>query len=153
MALEPRLRLAVAACLLMLVAGGLVWVVQQAPSGSSEVGSFRVVVMGPGGDALADGFVESRATPFHALQALARAANVTVEVEQQPWIGPGCTAEYVIGIAGIRETATGGWNYYVRPVGGVWTWQWAGAACHALTPGDEVEWCWVEDDVCRHHAA
>jgi hypothetical protein len=152
MAIEPRVRLAVAALFLAGLLAGLAWVVGHAPDGSGEVGEFHVVVVGPGGAILHEGLVHSVATPLEALRALAEQAGFSVVVERQPWIGTGCTAEYVRGIDGIEETASGGWNYYVRSPGGPWTWQWAGAACHELGPGEQVEWCWVEDDVCRHHA-
>jgi len=148
-------RLAVAALLLASVAGGLWWVVAQAPDGAGAEGArgeFRTVVVGPSGEVSHDRNVTAEATPLAAVQALAALEGFTVEVEQQPWIGSGCTAAYVVAIAGDRETARGGWNYYVRSPGGSWEWKPAGAACHGLQPGDEVEWCWVELDVCRRHA-
>lgn len=148
-------RLAVAALLLVSVAAGLWWVVAQAPGGdvgSGARGEFRTVVVGPSGVPSHDRNVTAEATPLAAVQALAALEGFEVEVEQQPWIGSGCTASYVVGIDGTRETARGGWNYYVRSPGGDWEWKPAGAACHGLAPGDEVEWCWVELDVCARHA-
>lgn len=146
-------RLAVAVAVLATVAGGLWWVASSAPDGSAAFGDFRVVVVGPDGLVLADGVVRAEGTPLAVLQELALLDNLTLEVEEQPWIGSGCTAQYVVAIAGERESVTGGWNYYVRSGAGDWAWKPAGAACHRLEPGDEVEWCWVEADVCRHHAA
>lgn len=146
-------RFVVAVVLLASVAGGLWWVVSMAPpEGPQGEGDFRVAVVGPEGTMVADDVVRSRSDPLSALRGLAALEGFTVEVEQQTWIGPGCTAEYVVGIAGQRESSTGGWNYYVRSPGEDWEWKSAGAACYALEPGDEVEWCWVELDVCRHHA-
>ena len=119
-----------------------------------STGSFVVFVVGPDGSLLSDGTVTARGTPFDALGALADEEGFSVEVEQQTWIGGGCTATYVTGIAGRRESNTGGWNYYTRQTGeDDWAWGSAGAACHSLKAGDQVEWCWVESDVCRHHVA
>lgn len=152
-----NVRLAVAALLLVSVAAGLWWVVGQAPDGGEggegARGEFRTIVVGPSGEVTHDRTVSSEGTPLAAVQALAALEGFTVEVEQQPWIGSGCTAAYVVAIDGQRETARGGWNYYVRSPGGDWEWKAAGAGCHALAAGDEVEWCWVELDVCAHHAA
>jgi hypothetical protein len=147
-------RLVVAALLLATVAAGLWWTASLAPSGAGEAtGEFAVFVVGPDGAGLANGTVRSRGTPLDALLALADERGFAVDLEQQAWIGPGCTAQYVAGIAGHGETTTGGWNYYTRKAGGDWTWGSSGAACHQLHAGDQVEWCWVEADVCRHHAA
>lgn len=147
-------RLVVAVLLLGLLAGGLWWTASL-DGGDTPLatGAFPVVVVGPQGSALANGTVVARGTPFDALQELAARQGFSVETEQQAWIGAGCTATYVVGIAGHRETATGGWNYYTRQAGGDWAWGAVGAACHRLHAGDQVEWCWVEGDVCRHHAA
>lgn len=149
-------RLLVAILLLAALAGGLWWTASLAPgnarSGAEVVTApFSIFVVGPGGELLANGTVVARGTPFEVLQALAIEDGFTVEVEQQAWIGTGCTAEYVVGIAGHRETVSGGWNYYTRQPGEAWTWGPTGAACHVLRPGDQVEWCWVEADVCEHH--
>lgn len=149
------LRLAVAALLLATVGAGLWWVASSAPAAPADEvgrGEFRLVVVWTDGTLAVDRLVDARATPFDVLLAGAAAGNFTVDVERQPWIGSGCTAEYVRGIAGQGETTTGGWNYYVRSPGGTWEWKPAGAACHVLHAGDEVEWCWVELDVCGHHA-
>jgi hypothetical protein len=87
------------------------------------------------------------------VQALGAQRNFTVDLEERPLVGTGCSAHYLVGIAGQRETTTGGWNYYTRAAAGQsWSWRSAGAACYALSPGEQVEWCWVESDVCRHHA-
>lgn len=145
----------VAALLLATVGAGLWWVASSAPSSPAPdqlaEGEFRVIVMNEA-DVVDDGVVRSLPTPLAALRALGEADNFGVEVEQQTWIGSGCTAEYVVGIAGKRESSTGGWNYYVRSPGGDWEWKSAGAACYVLEDGDEVEWCWVELDACRQHA-
>jgi hypothetical protein len=141
----PRLPAALA--LLALLLAGLWWVASLAPDGSRAEWEGPVYVVGPGGASLGNGTVRSEATPLAALRAL----GLAVDVEQQPWVGPGCTAAYVRGIGGVGETAGGGWNYYVRSGGGPWTWRPEGAACYALSPGEEVEWCWVESDACRHH--
>jgi hypothetical protein len=146
------LRLLLAVSAVLVLAGAFWWSVSLAPRGESAVGDFLVFVVGPDGEAVANGPVASRATPLDALQVLASERGFLVEVEKQPWIGGGCTSTYVVAIAGHRETATGGWNYYTREAGGNWTWGPVGAACHVLQPGEQVEWCWVESDVCRHHA-
>lgn len=148
--MTPRLPVAVA--LLLLLLGGLWWVASLAPGGEAGAWEGPVYVVGPDGAVAANGTVHSQATPLAAVQALGQARGFGVEVEQQAWIGPGCTAAYVRGIGGVSETATGGWNYYVRSAGGDWTWQADGAACFVLQPRQELEWCWVESDVCRHHA-
>ena len=145
-------RFVVAALVLGLLAGGLWWTTSLGEGGEAiPVGTFPVFVVGPDGGLLANGTATARGTPFDALQALAEAQGFQVEVEQQTWIGGGCTATYVVGIAGQRESTTGGWNYYTRRTGGEWTWGSSGAACHPLAAGDQVEWCWVESDACRHH--
>ena len=147
------MRLVVAVALLGLLAGGLWW---SSTSGKEDgaigAGTFTAYVVGPEGTVLASGAATARATPFHVLEALAKEQGFTVEVEQQPWVGGGCTATYVVGIAGQRESTTGGWNYYTRKAADeAWKWGASGAACHRLAEGDQVEWCWVESDVCRHH--
>lgn len=151
-------RLAVAVFLFAVLAAGLWWTGSSSDNGNGNGlpsrGDFHVFVVGPDGLGVANGTVDSSATPLDSLLALGEARGFPVEVEQQTWIGSGCTAAYVVGIAGHRETMTGGWNYYVRPAGvegAEWTWSSGGAACHRLSPGDEVEWCWVEADTCRHH--
>jgi hypothetical protein len=145
-------RLPVAIVLLLLLLGGLWWVASLAPDGGVGAWGGPVYVVGPDG-LLANGTVVSEATPLSAVEALGTARGFGVEVEQQPWIGKGCTAAYVRGIGGVSETGSGGWNYYVRSAGGGWTWRPEGAACYVLTAGQEVEWCWVESDVCRRHVA
>ena len=145
-------RLVVAVLLLAGLAGGLWWTASLAPDGSTGSRDvFAVYVVGPGGGLVANGTVVAMGTPLEVLRALANNAGFAVDVEQQAWIGGGCTAAYVVGIAGHRESSTGGWNYYTRQPGEPWAWGSAGAACHPLQPGDEVEWCWVEADVCQHH--
>jgi hypothetical protein len=148
--MTPRLPAALA--LLLLLAGGLWWVAARAPHGDAGTWEGPVYVIGPGG-LLANGTVASQATPLAAVEALGNARGFRVEVEQQPWIGRGCTAAYVRGIGGVAETSNGGWNYYVRSSGGDWTWRPEGAACYVLSSGQQVEWCWVESDVCKGHVA
>jgi hypothetical protein len=149
------MRLPVAGALFLALAGGLWWTASLAGEGgagtATATGSFPVFVVGPQGESLANGTVVSQGTPLAALQALSAQQGFLVETEEQTWIGDGCTATYVVGIAGQRETTSGGWNYYTRRPGGPWAWGPAGAACHRLSAGDEVEWCWVEADVCGHH--
>lgn len=145
-------RVFVAVALFVLLGGGLWWTASQAPQGGDVVvGDFPVYVVADG-EVVANGTVHAPGTPFEVLRALAGRLGLTLTVEQQTWIGGGCTATYVAGIGERRETASGGWNYYVRNDGGDWTWKPDGAACLALRPGDEVEWCWVEADSCRTHA-
>ena len=135
----------------VLVAGGIAWIATLAPEHAAGSGAFAVHVVGPDGP-LANGTVAlDGANALTALQALAAAQGFTVDVEEQAWIGDGCTRHYVRGIAGHDETATGGWNFYVRRAGEAWEWQSMGAACRGLQPGEDLEWCWVEADVCRHH--
>ena len=142
--------------LLALLGGGLWWTAsldaqESRGNGDAAAGPFPVFVVGPDG-LLANGTAFAPGTPYETLLALAQAQGFTVDSEQQAWIGGGCTSTYVVGIAGHRESATGGWNYYTRRAGSAdWTWGSSGAACHRLAPGDEVEWCWVEADACRHH--
>ena len=145
-------RLVVAVAVLGALAGGLLWTASSGGDGDAvATGPFEVFVVVPEGALLSQGIVSARGTPFDTLQVLAETRGFEVEVEQQAWVGPGCTATYVVGIAGQRETATGGWNYYTRQPGKGWAWGSSGAACHRLAPDDQVEWCWVEADVCRHH--
>jgi hypothetical protein len=146
-------RLVVAAVLLCSLAGGLWWVASLAPRPGDGEGTHAVFIVAPDASVLANATVTSRPTPLAVLQALSVQRGVAIEVEQKPAVGSGCTAAYVVSIAGIRETTTGGWNYYVRQPGAEWAWKPAGAACYGLAVGDQVEWCWVESDVCRHHVA
>lgn len=144
----------VAAIVLLVAFGGLFWWASSAPSSDGPVvGEFAVSVVGPEGERFANGTVHAVGTPYEVLRALAAERGFAVEVEEQPWIGPGCTAVYVKGIGPWSESATGGWNYYVRAAGGDWTWRPEGAACLALQPGQSVKWCWVEGDRCGHHEA
>src|SRR5688572_5736171 len=110
-------RLAFALLLLAALAGGLWWTASMPDGGDPATAPFDVFVVGPDGASVANGTVVARGTPLDALQALADERGFPVEVEQQAWIGGGCTAAYVVGIAGQRETATGGWNYYTRQPG------------------------------------
>lgn len=145
-------RLTFAVFLLVALAAGLWWSYSLAPPAPViGEGRFDVFVVGPGGGLLSNGSIQSRATPFDVLLAMAREAGFGVETEQQTWIGDGCTATYVVDIAGHRESVSGGWNYYTRQPGGEWSWRAAGAACYALGAGEQVEWCWVEGDTCARH--
>ncbi|MFA5943304.1 MAG: hypothetical protein WC876_02435 [Candidatus Thermoplasmatota archaeon] len=147
-------RLVVAVVVLGGLAGGLWWTASLVPEGpTSSPDVFAAYVVGPGGGLVANGTVVAIGTPFEVLRALAESEGFDVEVEQQTWIGEGCTSAYVVGVAGHHESAHGGWNYYTRQPGESWAWGSVGAACHTLEPGDEVEWCWVEGDVCQHHVA
>jgi hypothetical protein len=146
-------RFVVSLLALALLAGGFWWTTSVSDDATAPgVGSFHVSVVGRDGVHLANGTVLAKGTPLDVLQALADEQGFIVETEQQAWIGGGCTATYVLGIAGQRETKTGGWNYYTRGPGEEWSWGPSGAACHRLTAGEQVEWCWVESDVCEHHA-
>jgi hypothetical protein len=146
-----RLRFLAAAGLLALLSAGAVWVAGLAPHGTTAAAPHFVAVVGPGGAIMANGTIEAEpATPLGALQALGFARGFDVEVEESAGFG-GCSRHYVVGIAQQRETASGGWNFYVREPSGAWEWQPAGAACVELDAGDEVEWCWVEGDVCERH--
>ncbi|MHB1262241.1 MAG: hypothetical protein ACYC2H_11065 [Thermoplasmatota archaeon] len=145
-------RLVVAILLLGSLAVGLWWTSSTDPQAATiGEGRFKVFVVGPGGDLFSNGSVQSRATPFDVLVALAAENAFGIETEEQTWIGDGCTATYVVGIAGHHESVTGGWNYYTRQPGEEWSWRSAGAACHPLVAGEQVEWCWVEGDTCSHH--
>jgi hypothetical protein len=146
-------RLLAATAMLAVLAAGWLWVASLAPHAGAAVANVSVAVVGPDGTVGPNGTVAEAASPLDAVQELGRQKGFPVVVEEQPWVGSGCTAHYVVAIAGWRETSTGGWNYYTRPSPGAsWTWQAAGAACYALHAGEQVEWCWVEQDVCRHHA-
>lgn len=125
------------------------WVsLQDSPAGPAVV---DVIVVGPDGVVLANGSVALQsATALAALLQLAAAHDFEVGHERLSGFG-GCHGHYVRSIAGYTETSTGGWNYYTRQPGGAWEWQPAGAGC-ALPLGVQVEWCWVEHDVCEHHA-
>ncbi|MEA3136577.1 MAG: hypothetical protein QOC71_858 [Thermoplasmata archaeon] len=148
-------RLVLSILLLVAVAGALWWTAALGPGGTNDqalvTGPFDAYVVGPEGEPLGNGTVLARGTPLDVLDALAATRGFGVEVDQQTWVGSGCTAAYVVGIAGHRETGTGGWNYYTRQVGQDWAWRSAGAACYRLSAGEQVEWCWVEADACRHH--
>jgi hypothetical protein len=141
--------------LLAAVGGGLWWTASldggRGGEGALVTGPFDAYVVGPDGASIGNGTVVARGTPSDVLDALGAARGFGVDVEQQTWMGGGCTATYVTGIAGHRETATGGWNYYTRQPGQEWGWRSAGAACYRLAVGEQVEWCWVEADVCQHH--
>lgn len=80
---------------------------------------------------------------LRALLALAAQQGWTVTWEDRP----GCTYDYVRGVAGYEETRSGGWNYYLHD-GQSWRWQSSAASCRTIL-GEPVLWCWVEpDEVC-----
>lgn len=111
------------------------------PAGRPD-GDFQVYVVGPS-VLLHDGTVHvDDADALRVLQALAARDNFTVEVDDLA----GCQHDYVRAVDGYGETATGGWNYYLRGDGGAWEWQDHAASCGGLRAGDDVLWCWVEPD-------
>lgn len=135
-------RAATALGLLLALSIGLAWLASDAPSPpASGPVPHAVYVVGPttllhsGNVSLED------ATALAALQTLASAQGFTLDVDD--W--DGCTFDYVRAIAGHAETASGGWNYYVRSTHD-WVWQDEAASCRALAPGEAVLWCWVEPD-------
>src|SRR5687767_5785427 len=97
-------RLSFAVLPLAALAGGLWWTASLSDGDDAAPGAFQAFVVGPGGAPLANGTVLAPGTPLGVLQALADERGFAVEVEQQPWVGGGCTAAYVAGIAGHRET-------------------------------------------------
>lgn len=133
---------AAVALLLVLAFAGVAWAASRTPVAAPD-GSFDAFVVGPAG-LIESGTVEvERATELRVLQALAEQRGFEVEVDDLP----GCAMDYVRGVAGHRETSTGGWNFYVRGgAGGDWEWQGRSAACPGLRSGDDVLWCWVEPD-------
>ena len=141
-----RLKLGRAALLTVafaVLAGSLVgWALaRDRPDGRPD-GDFAVFVVGPTA-LLHNGTVAvDQADALRALLALAQRDGFEVVVDDLA----GCTYDYVRAIAGHGETATGGWNYYLRPPGGDWQWQNRAASCRGLHAGDDVLWCWVEPD-------
>ncbi len=137
----------------LLVAGAW-WVWSVAPREPSDSGAFDVFVVAPDGSTWANGTViATNATALSVLELLAAQQGFGLDVEFQGGFGVGCAGAYVRGIGDIAETRSGGWNYYTRGAGGDWTWQAESAACHGLQAGEQVEWCWVEADVCENHVA
>jgi hypothetical protein len=137
-------RLAGIAILLFALTAALLWwglsVRPDAPS-EAPAGPFRVFVVGPT-SLLHDRTVDVEdATELRVLLALAEAEGFEVVVDDLP----GCAMDYVRAIDGLGETATGGWNFYLRRDGG-WDWQGRSASCPGLRAGDDVLWCWVEPD-------
>lgn len=114
-------------------------------SASAPSGAFTVHVVGPT-TLLHSGTVEvEHATELGVLLALAQRDGFAVRWDDLP----GCTYDYVRGIAGHDESAQGGWNYYLREPGASWTWQPRSASCPGLQAGNEILWCWVEaDEIC-----
>lgn len=139
--------------LFALTAAVLWWAVANAPDDDARAsGAFAVYVVGPT-QLLHEGTVEvADADALLALQALAARDAFEVVVDDLA----GCQYDYVRSVAGHGETATGGWNYYLRPdaPGAQWEWQDQSAACGGLAAGDDVLWCWVEpDEVCAVYPA
>lgn len=144
-------RTVVAVLLLGVLGGGLWWVVEQAPAETGP-GTFAVYVVAPDGSLFANGTVDlARPTALAALQALADLRGFHVGTQSASGFA-GCSKDYVRSIGPFDETASGGWNYYTRTQGGTWEWRPEGAGC-PLHSGLDVEWCWVERDVCGHHVA
>ena len=107
-----------AVAVLLVLALGAWWVVSLAPT-ERPTGDFEVYVVGPT-TLLANGTVHvADADALRALTALAEARGFEVRVDDLD----GCAYDYVRGIAGHDESATGGWNYYFRSEGGDWEWQ------------------------------
>lgn len=130
-----------AAAILAVLALAAWWIVSGAPT-DRPAGSFDVFVVGPTA-LLANGTVEVvDADALGVLLALADERGFDVQVDDLE----GCAYDYVRGIAGHQESATGGWNYYFRRGGGEWEWQAQAASCAGLRAGEDVLWCWVEPD-------
>ena len=136
--------------LLILLGAGLWWMDGLAPQASGATGTFDVFIVGPAGEIGNGSVFVPHATALSVLTTLARERGFNVTVESAAGFG-GCDQAYVRSIAGVAETTSGGWNYYTRQVAGNWTWQPVGAACHGMALGEQLEWCWVEQDVCRSH--
>ncbi|MEK6976436.1 MAG: hypothetical protein AABY18_08865 [Candidatus Thermoplasmatota archaeon] len=137
-----NLRAAIAVVVLVLLAGGLWWIASLAPDPERPDGRFDVYVVGPT-TVLANGTVTlSDADALRVLLALSEQRGFDVNVDDFD----GCAYDYVRGIAGHTESATGGWNYYFRRGGGEWEWQAQAASCAGLESGEDLLWCWVEAD-------
>ncbi len=130
----------------MAAAGGLAWwLVHDTAPPPRPTGDFDVYVVG-GEAMLHNGTVHvAGADALKVLLALGDARGFTVAYDDLA----GCAYDYVHGVAGLGESGTGGWNYYLRRDGGDWDWQPRSASCPGLQSGDDVLWCWVEpDEVC-----
>lgn len=110
---------------------------------SGAFGAHQVYVVGRL-DVLREGNVSlPEGTALSTLLDLAERQGFRVDFDDNP----GCTYDYVRGIDGLSETASGGWNYYVRLAGAsAWDWQDQSAACRGLETGEDLLWCWVEPD-------
>lgn len=143
-------RLPAATAVLLVLGAGLWWVAYQAPDGGQS-GTYDIFVVAPDGAIFANGtFVVDHASALDVLFALAGERGFPVGSEESAGF-TSCSRHYVRSIGPFAETATGGWNYYTRRPGQQWEWQSAGAGC-GLPIGVQLEWCWVELDVCRYHA-
>lgn len=136
-----NVRALAAIAVLALLAAGAWWVVSLAPS-ERATGTFDVYVVGPR-TLFANGTVQvDDADALRVLLALADEKGFDVVVDDLD----GCSYDYVRGVAGFSESATGGWNYYFRDGTGGWEWQDQAASCAGLRAGEDVLWCWVEPD-------
>jgi hypothetical protein len=130
-----------AIAVLAALAVGAWWIVSLAPA-DRPTGEFDVYVVGQSAVLANDTVQVADADALQVLLALAEARGFEVLVDDLD----GCAYDYVRGIAGLDESATGGWNYYFRPAGGEWKWQGQAASCAGLRGGEDVLWCWVEPD-------
>jgi hypothetical protein len=135
-------RVTVAVLVLAALAGAGWWTFAHAPDERRASGLFDVYVVGPS-TLLHNGTVSvPDADALAVLQALGHRDGFEVQVDDLA----GCSYDYVRAVAGYGETATGGWNYYLRTPGSDWQWQGQAASCAGLLAGDDVLWCWVEPD-------
>lgn len=129
------------AAALLVVAATLAFAAWPTPP-TAPSGDFEVHVVGPAGPLHAGTVHVADATELAVVLALAERDGFEVQWDDRP----GCTYDYVRGIAGHQESATGGWNFYLRSGGGDWAWQPRSASCPGLQAGDDVLWCWVDAD-------
>lgn len=138
-------RTTTAAAILAVLGGVVLWQSWPGDGPGRPSGTFHVYVVGPT-SLLSEGNVTlDAADPLRILLAHAAEADFTVGYDDLP----GCAQDYVHAVHGHRETATGGWNFYLRAdtPGASWAWQPRSASCPgALQAGDDVLWCWVEPD-------
>lgn len=133
---------AVALALLLAMGLGLVWFAKETPAPAGQApAKHAVYVVGPTSLLHAGNITMDSVTALAALQQLAQEQDFAVVADDLP----GCSYDYVRGVAGFTESSTGGWNYYVASPAG-WQWQDEAASCKTLAPGDAVLWCWVEPD-------
>lgn len=112
------------------------------PEPTAARGPHAVEIVGPDGPFWSGTAFAS--SPLEALVGGGDQAAFSIETETSAGFGSGCAGTYVTAIGPYRETASGGWNYYVRGAGdAAWRWGSVSAACYALEPGDDVQWRWV----------